>query len=113
VGEHTVRCNGGFVVAGGGGNQNPNSLEWVRIGTGVPDVTQTDPQGVDFGWVMQVTFIVTILLGVPIVAAASLVVGPMESWAERVSFALRAGALVWFLTALLTYSYARMEQTGS
>lgn len=79
----------------------------------MPDVTQTDPHGVDFGWVMQVTFVVTILLGVPIVAAASVFVGSMASWAERVSFAVRVGALIWFLTALITYLYARMEQTGS
>lgn len=79
----------------------------------MPDVTQTDPQGIDFGWVMQVTFVLTVLLGVPIVGAASLVVGPMESWAERVSFAVRVGALVWFVTAVTTYLYARLGQTGN
>lgn len=79
----------------------------------MPEVTQTDPDGVDFGWVMQVTFVVTILIGVPIVAATSVFVGPMETWAERVSFAVRVGALVWFVTALITYLYARMGQTGS
>lgn len=93
--------------------RNPNCLEGVPVSSTVPDVTQTDPEGVDFGWVMQVTFVVTILLGVPLVAVASLFVGPMESWAERVSFAVRVGALVWFVTALITYLYARRQQTGS
>lgn len=93
--------------------RNTKCLEWVPVGSGVPDVAQTDPEGVDFGWVMQVTFVVTILVGVPIVAATSLFFGPMESWAERVSFAVRVGALVWFVSALLTYLYARREQTGS
>jgi hypothetical protein len=77
----------------------------------VPDVTRTDPDGVDYGWVMQVTFVTTLLVGAPLVAGLSLFVEGLDTWGARVGFAVRVGALVWFLTAILTYSYARREQT--
>lgn len=76
----------------------------------MPDVTRTDPEGVDFGWVMQVTFVSTILVGAPLVAVLSLLTPGLSSWSARASFAVRVGALVWFFVALLTYSYARLEQ---
>jgi len=37
-------------------------------------VETTDPDGVDFGWVMQMTFVITILVGAPIVAGLSILV---------------------------------------
>lgn len=74
------------------------------------DVTRTDPDGVDYGWVMQVTFVTTVLVGAPIVAAASLFVGGLDTWGARVEFAIRVGALLWFVTAIITYSYARRAQ---
>lgn len=76
----------------------------------VPDVTQTNPDGVDFGWVMQVTFVTTILIGVPVVAGASLLAPGLETWNARATFAIRIGALVWLAVSLLTYSYARLQQ---
>lgn len=76
----------------------------------VPEVTRTDPEGVDYGWVMQVTFIVTILVGAPVVAAFS-VLASLPSWADRALFAVRVGALVWFVTAIGVFLYARREQT--
>jgi len=72
----------------------------------VPTVEKTDPDGVDFGWVMQVTFVATILVGSPLVVLASTAV-TLQSWTARAMFAVRVGALVWFLTAVCVYLYAR------
>jgi len=58
---------------------------------------------------MQVTFIVTVAVGAPIVAALSLT-RPLPTWNERVAFAVRVGALVWFLSAISVYLYARRSQ---
>lgn len=69
-------------------------------------VERTDPDGVDFGWVMQVTFVTTIVVGAPLVALLS-TLRPLPTWGARVTFAVRVGALVWFLTAVLVYAYAR------
>jgi hypothetical protein len=55
---------------------------------------------------MQVTFLATILVGVPVVALASLFV-TLPDWGARAEFAIRVGALVWFLTGLSVYLYAR------
>lgn len=77
----------------------------------VPDrVATTDPEGVDHGWVLQVTFVMTIVLGAPLVAALSTTVA-LPTWTERAVFALRVGAVVWFLTAVAVYSYARLTHT--
>jgi len=72
-------------------------------------VEQHTPDGVDFGWVMQVTFVVTIVVGAPLVALASLQV-TLPTWGDKALFAVRVGAIVWFLTAVLVYLYARREQ---
>ena len=69
---------------------------------------ETNPEGVDYGWVMQTTFVVTIVVGAPVVAALSLFYA-LPSWAARVSFAVRIGAIVWFVTAVATYWYARQR----
>ena len=71
-----------------------------------PEVERTDPDGVDFGWVMQVTFVLTIVVGAPLVAALS--VGTrLPDWGSRAAFAVRVGAVVWFVTAVAAYTYAR------
>jgi len=72
----------------------------------MPHVEETDPEGVDFGWVMQVTFVTTILVGAPAVAVFSLLVD-LTSWAAWAEFAIRVGAAVWFCTAAGVYAYAR------
>jgi len=72
----------------------------------MPHVEETDPDGVDFGWVMQTTFVTTILVGAPIVAALSLFV-ELTTWLGWAEFAVRVGAVVWFLTAAGVYTYAR------
>jgi len=70
---------------------------------------ETDPEGVDYGWVMQVTFVVTVAVGAPAVAVLSLV-RTLPTWGQRVAFAVRVGAFVWFFTAVCVYLYARRAQ---
>lgn len=72
-------------------------------------VATTDPDGVDFGWVMQVTFVTTIVVGAPVVALLSTQV-VLSDWGSRVSFAVRVGAVVWILTGLSVYLYARRQE---
>ena len=67
---------------------------------------RTDPDGVDYGWVMQTTFVATIVVGAPLVAALS-AGAALPTWADRALFAVRVGAGVWFLTAVAVYLYAR------
>jgi len=77
----------------------------------VPErVATTDPEGVDFGWVMQVTFVVTIVVGSPIVALLS-VGTTLDTWTARVLFAVRVGSVVWFVTAIAVYLYARRAES--
>lgn len=72
-------------------------------------VATTDPDGIDFGWVMQVTFVTTIVVGAPLVALLSTQVS-LPDWNARVSFAVRVGAIVWVLTGTAVYLYARREE---
>ena len=65
-----------------------------------------DPETVDYGWVMRVTFVTTIIVGAPIVALLSAGV-ELPSWEARVSFAIRVGAIVWLCTAVAVFLYAR------
>ncbi len=75
-------------------------------------VESHDPDGVDYGWVMQTTFVVTILVGSPVVALLSLGT-TLETWGARVEFALRVGAVVWLLTSVAVYLYAVRYQDES
>lgn len=75
-------------------------------------VETTDPDGVDTTWVMQVTFVVTLAVGVPLVAALSLTV-ELQTWYDRAEFAVRVGAFVWFVTAISVYGYAWWRQRTS
>lgn len=73
-------------------------------------VETTDPDGVDHTWVMQVTFVVTLAVGVPLIVGLSTRAN-LQTWGARAGFAVRVGALVWLLTALFVYGYARwLEQ---
>lgn len=69
-------------------------------------VETTDPEGVDYGWVMQTTFVLTIVVGAPVVAVLS-TGADLPTWAARATFALRVGAVVWILTAVGVFLYAR------
>ena len=77
------------------------------MGRPVPERVEThDPDGVDYAWVMQTTFVLTIVVGAPVVAGLSLST-PLPTWGARVEFAVRVGAVVWLLTALPVFAYAR------
>jgi hypothetical protein len=65
-----------------------------------------EPDGVDHLWVMQMTFVVTIAIGAPVVAVAAIFT-PLPSWGARALFAIRVGAGVWFITAVVMYLIAR------
>jgi hypothetical protein len=75
----------------------------------VPEPVEThDPEGVDYGWVMQTTFVLTIVVGAPVVALVAWAVGiSLPTWAARAEFAIRVGALVWFVAAIGVFLYAR------
>jgi len=76
----------------------------------VPErVEQHDPEGLDYAWVMQVTFVATVVAGAPVVAIAALFVS-LPTWNARAAFAIRIGAVVWLVTAVSVYLYARSEQ---
>jgi hypothetical protein len=88
------------------------TLTGGRRGAGsVPQrVETTDPDGVDHTWVMQVTFVLTLAAGVPLVVGLS-AVAELPTWSARAEFAVRVGAVVWLLTALGVYGYARWVDT--
>lgn len=72
-------------------------------------VETTSPDGVDYGWVMQVTFVVTIAAGSPVVALLSTGI-ELSTWSARVEFAVRVGAVIWLLVALSVFAYAKRTQ---
>ena len=72
-------------------------------------VAKTNPDGVDFGWVMQVTFVVTILVGAPLVALLSTTV-ELSTWGARANFAIRVGAPIWLTTNVAAYLYAKYKR---
>jgi hypothetical protein len=69
-------------------------------------VEETDPDGVDYGRVMQLTFIATILAGAPLVAMLSLSTD-LPTWGDRAMFAVRVCAPVWLVTSVAMYLYER------
>lgn len=70
------------------------------------EVTRTDPDGLDYGWVLQVTFVLTIVVGAPVVATLSLF-ADVPTWTDRAQFAVGVGSAVWFVTGIGVYLYAR------
>ena len=74
-------------------------------------VEQAEYEGVDYAWVMQTTFVVTILVGAPVVALLSTAV-TLESWGARAAFAVQVGAPIWFVTAVAVAVYARRNDAG-
>ncbi|SHH35552.1 DUF5822 domain-containing protein [Halobaculum gomorrense] len=69
-------------------------------------VETTDPEGVDYGWVMQMTFVLTVTAGSALVASLSVFV-TLPTWGARAGFAVRVGAVIWILTALAAYYYEK------
>lgn len=84
------------------GSINTPAPEFVPV----EPVETHEPDGLDYGWVMQVTFVLTIVVGAPVVAALS-VTTALPTWADRVEFAVRVGAVVYVVTAVAVYLYAR------
>jgi hypothetical protein len=68
-----------------------------------------DDGGVDYAWVMRTTFVVTILVGAPLVTLLSVPVS-LPTWNARAEFAVRVGAVVWFVTAIGVYFYASRKR---
>lgn len=77
----------------------------------VQPVERSNPDGVDYGWVMQMTFVTTILVGSPIVAVLSVNAG-LQTWGARAEFAIRVGAVIWFVTAVALFVYAKRTNAG-
>ena len=59
-----------------------------------------------FTSILVILFVLSILVGAPVVAVLSTFYA-LPTWPARVSFAVRVGAIVWFLTAVATFLYAR------
>lgn len=76
-----------------------------------PDVRETDPDGIDYGWIMQTTFVLSILVGAPLIALLSIFT-ELPTWNERATFAIRVGAAVWFVLLVVVYAYARRYRDG-
>ncbi len=74
-------------------------------------VESVEVEGVDYGWVMQTTFVVTILIGAPVVAVLSTFV-TLDTWGARAAFAIRVGAPIWFLTAVAVALYAKRAEAS-
>lgn len=71
-------------------------------------VKTTDPDGVDYGWVMQTTFVLTIVVGAPVVALLSVPVD-LPTWTSKANFAIRVGAVVWLGIGVPVFLYARSQ----
>lgn len=74
-------------------------------------IHQERPEGVDYGWVMHVTFLLALLVGVPVVAGLSAFVR-LPTWSARATFAVQVGAVVWLAIALSVFGYERYVRTG-
>lgn len=77
----------------------------------VDPVETVEVEGVDYAWVMQTTFVVTVAVGAPLVAVLSLGAS-LTDWVARVEFAVRIGAVVWLITAVGVFLYARRSANG-
>ncbi|MFC6716651.1 DUF5822 domain-containing protein [Natrialbaceae archaeon GCM10025810] len=72
-------------------------------------VETTTPDGVDYGWVMQMTFVTTILVGAPIIALLS-IGADLPTWGDRAEFAIRLGAPIWIVAALVMFAVEKRRQ---
>ena len=72
--------------------------------------SRPDSEDVDYAWVMQVTFVLAIVVGVPVVAGLSLGIR-LPTWEAKAIFALRVGAVVWFAIAVGVFAFARWIRT--
>ena len=75
----------------------------------VDDGEPVERDGVDYTHVMQLTFLTTILAGVPLVVALSLFV-TLPTWADRAEFVIRVGALLWLVTGTALFVRERRRK---
>jgi hypothetical protein len=64
--------------------------------------------GVDTEYVMNLTFVLTLVVGVPLVVVLSLFV-ELDGWGEIGTFVVQVGAAIWFLTAIAIYARERFR----
>lgn len=57
---------------------------------------------VDFGWILQMTFVVTVVAGVPLLALGSVFVS-LPDWPSRAAYAGAGGGSLWLVTAVGLY----------
>lgn len=69
-------------------------------------MTSDADAGVDTERVMNLTFLVTLAVGVPAVVVLSLFV-ELDGWGEIGTFVVQTGAAIWFLTAIALYARER------
>ncbi|WP_435347585.1 DUF5822 domain-containing protein [Haloarchaeobius sp. HRN-SO-5] len=96
--------------AGAAGDETDTDAHRATASTTDPDGEsradgETD-DGLDYAWVMQTTFVVTIVVGAPLVTLLSVPVD-LPTWNARAEFAVRVGAVVWFLTAIAVAVYEK------
>ncbi|WP_050049356.1 DUF5822 domain-containing protein [Halanaeroarchaeum sulfurireducens] len=72
-------------------------------------VESTEPTGVDYGWVLQVTFVLSIVVGAPLVVVFALW-ADLPTWSDRLAFAVRVGAFVWLVVSIAVFAYARLSR---
>ncbi len=90
-------------------NKNRQRLPGPPESVTVPEaVERHDPEGVDYAWVMQVTFVLTIVVGAPVVALLSTGT-TLPTWGARLEFTIRVGSVVWIAIGLTTFFYARKQ----
>jgi hypothetical protein len=61
---------------------------------------------------MQITFVLTIIIGAPVVTLLSLA-ATLPTWGAHVEFAIRVGAMIWIITAVSVFSYAHWSDTDT
>lgn len=73
-------------------------------------MSQADPKGhgggIDYRWVMETTFVLTVVVGAPLVGLSAVLL-ELPTWEARVAFAVPVAAGLWILMAALVYLYAR------
>ncbi len=84
-------------------SESAADAEDASAGPSTREAVETDDL---YAWVMQTTFVVTICTGAPLVAIFSILFD-LQTWSARAEFAVRIGAIVWFLTAIGVFIYAK------
>jgi len=96
-------------VGADGAEADEADAEGASVGADGAEADEADAEsGVDTEHVMNLTFVLTLLFGVPAVVVLSLFV-PLDGWGEIIGFVVRVGAAIWFLTAVTLYVRERLR----